>query len=118
MVLCKLMAFQKGGYMLLLSISIAANIILSAALFFVNRCEKKRKEKKAEVEMITDKLLQKQIEILRKGDYATSSVELEISKYIKDVLVKSLVTGEFMEFKKNLLPPIVLSECPDIFQEK
>ena len=70
----------------------------------------------SEVEIITNKLLKKQIEILRKGDYTTNSTELEISKYVKDVLVKSLVTGDLSESKKKLLPQIVLSECPDIFQ--
>lgn len=65
--------------------------------------------------MITDKLLKKQIEILHRGDYTTNSVELEISKYVKDVLVKSLITGDLRESKKKLLPQMVISECPDAF---
>ncbi len=109
---------ERGNNMWLLAISIITNIILSVTLFFVNRRSKIKREKVAVVERITDRLLKKQIEILQRGDYTTNSIELEISKYVKDVLVKSLITGEFKEFKKKLLPQMVQSECPDISEEE
>lgn len=95
--------------------SIIINMILFSAMVFVNRKEKKKQENIKMVKEISEKFLSKQIEILRKGEYSTNSLELEIAKYVKDVLLRCMVTGDLNELERSRLHGVVLEKYPDIF---
>ena len=106
---------ERSIFICVLSISIATNLILLASLIFEKKRKKQRDKRIKEAEMIAETLLNKQIGLLRKGEYETVSIELEIAKYIKDVLLTCIVTGELDELHKKRLHKLVISEYPDIF---
>ena len=95
--------------------SITLNLILFTTMIFVNRKEKRKREKIKMVKAISDNLLNEQIDILRRGDYKTNSLELEIAKYIRDVLLRCMINGELDELEKSRLHGSVLEKYPDIF---
>lgn len=95
--------------------SVIINVILFSVLVFVNRKEKEKQERIKKVKTISERILNNQIAILRKGEYNTNSLELEMAKYMKDVLLTCMITGDLGELEKSRLHEMVLAEYPDIF---
>lgn len=69
-------------------------MILTTQLQIVKIREKKKMRKRAYIKEIAVKLLDKQIELLSGGKYERVTLELEISKFIKDCLIMNLETGK------------------------
>ena len=78
-------------YLCIVLLLFCSNVCLLIARKAEHRKEKKRKE----IADLTVKILDKQIEILSQGDWAHISMELEISKYIKDGVLIDLVEGRY-----------------------
>lgn len=89
-------------------ISLCLNLILAAVLIVVNKQEKQRARKRKEMEKKARDLLYMQELILRNNDYSAMSVELEITKYLRDILVPCIVEGKFTEIDEKRLHPIVI----------
>lgn len=97
--------------------SVTLNIILLVILGYSYKRKKEQAEKRKRLAKALKGLMEIQVKIWMRGNYPATSIELEVTKYVRDVGLTCMEEGEYSDRDLERLHPIVVHQYPDVFRE-